>query len=78
MWEQPYLESCCRSALHRLFLSGGTGRPKALADDGCLERLTGIGLVATGDDGRYRITSAGTQRHVQEIAAPARRGLRGT
>ncbi len=77
MWEQPYLETCCRSALHRLFLSGGSGRPVALADDGCLQRLTGMGLVTAGDDGRYRMTPAGTERHDREIAKPAGRGWRG-
>ncbi len=77
MWEQPYLETCCRAALHRLFLCGGSGRPMALADDGCLQRLTGMCLAVTGDDGRCRITPAGTERHAREIAAPNGRGARG-
>ena len=32
MWDEPYLETCCRSALHRLVLSGAVGRPPDLKD----------------------------------------------
>ena len=45
MWNEPYLETCCRSALHRLMLSGPIGRPPGLKDGQCLIRLAGMGLV---------------------------------
>lgn len=70
MWNEPYLETCCRSALHRLRLCGEAGRPDAsraeLKDARCLDRLEQVGLAAcTGH--RYRITPAGVMRHDQEI-----------
>ncbi|WP_428376738.1 hypothetical protein [Lichenicoccus sp.] len=67
MWDEPYLETCCRSALHRLTLVGSTGRPPDLKDGPCLERLSGMGLAEVLPDGRYAITGSGTQRHAQEI-----------
>ena len=67
MWDQPYLESCCRSALHRLTLAGGGGRPPELKDLPCLERLHGMDLATLRDDGRYGITEAGRRRHAAEI-----------
>jgi hypothetical protein len=66
MWNEPYLETCCRSALHRLTLVGPPGRPAGLKDGPCLERLAAMGL-AEQDDGRYRITGAGRIRHRSEI-----------
>ena len=45
MWHEPYLETCCRSALHRLTLVGGPGRPDGLKDGPCLERLQAMGLA---------------------------------
>ena len=70
MWNEPYLETCCRSALHRLKLCGEAGRPDAaeadLKDARCLERLTDLGLAAH-DGGRYRINKAGLARHATEI-----------
>jgi hypothetical protein len=67
MWNEPYLESCCRSALHRLHLSGKAGRPAASKDGPCLERLVGLGLAAPRDDERYEVTRAGIESHSQEI-----------
>jgi hypothetical protein len=70
MWNEPYLETCCRSSLHRLRLCGQAGRPDGsraeLKDLRCLDRLEQLGLAACAD-GRYRITAAGTRRHDQEI-----------
>jgi hypothetical protein len=74
MWNEPYLETCCRSALHRLTLCGDAGRPDGLKDGPCLARLARMGLAQTRPDGRYEITHAGRARHASEIlhqAAPA-------
>ncbi|TLU74292.1 hypothetical protein [Lichenicoccus roseus] len=67
MWDEPYLETCCRSALHRLTLVGDHGRPPDLKDQPCLERLAGMDLATLRDDGRYAITTAGIARHASEI-----------
>ena len=67
MWNQPYLETCCRSALHRLFLCGALGRPDGLKDGPCLARLSGLGLARRRDVGRYVPTEAGQSRHAREI-----------
>lgn len=67
MWNEPYLETCCRSALHRLHLSGTAGRPDGLKDGPCLKRLAGMGLAAQRADGRFLTTPAGEQRHAREI-----------
>lgn len=67
MWHEPYLETCCRSALHRLFLSGRVGRPGELKDGPCLERLQGMGLSRRRVDGRFEITPEGTERHRSEV-----------
>jgi hypothetical protein len=67
MWDQPYLETCCRAALHRLVLAGGIGRPPALKDGPCLERLTGDGFARLRPDARYELTPAGEARHRLEI-----------
>ncbi len=70
MWNEPYLETCCRSALHRLLLCGAAGRPDAteadLKDARCLDRLVELGF-ASHDEPRYRITPAGLERHALEI-----------
>ena len=66
MWTQPYLETCCRSALHRLLLCGSPGRPAGLKDGPCLQRLTAMGLASERDDGRYEITASGRLRHDEE------------
>lgn len=73
MWNEPYLETCCRAALHRLRLVGGTGRPEGLKDGPCLLRLQGMGLARQRGDGRFETTEAGVARHAAEIlkAAPA-------
>lgn len=73
MWNQPYLETCCRSALHRLMLAGDPGRPRSEKDAPCLDRLTELGFAQPGPDGRYRLTLAGRQRHDAEIGTAARR-----
>ncbi|PYD72320.1 hypothetical protein [Novacetimonas hansenii] len=67
MWDQPYLETCCRSALHRLSLSKQAGRPAGLPDTPCLERLAGMGLALQRDDGRFVISATGIKRHCSEI-----------
>jgi len=66
MWNEPYLETCCRSALHRLTLCGPPGRPAGLKDGPCLERLSSMGFTAERD-GRYHITPSGRARHEAEI-----------
>ena len=67
MWREPYLETCCRSALHRVVLAGDGGRPAGLADHPCLERLAGMTLVEIRADGRFGVTAAGLARHGSEI-----------
>ena len=81
MYDEPYLESCCRSALHRLVLAGAAGRPEApgegLKDSRCLARLAELGLACRAADGQMRPTEAGLARHRAEVlrvaddAAPA-------
>jgi hypothetical protein len=63
MWNEPYLETCCRSALHRLLLVGSVGRPPGLKDGPCLTRLQGMGLAMPRSDGRWEVTSLGQERH---------------
>ena len=67
VWNEPYLETCCRSALHRLALCGRAGRPAGLKDGPCLARLAGMSCARERDDGRYEITEAGTVRHAREV-----------
>ncbi|NHN86000.1 hypothetical protein GOB93_15320 [Acetobacter musti] len=67
MWNEPYLESCCRSALHRLCLAGGNGRPRDLRDEPCLARLSRKGFACVSGDGRYHVTQDGERRHATEI-----------
>ena len=67
MWSQPYLETCCRAALHRLHLCADMGRPSGLADDPCLRRLSDMGLCHHQADGRFAITAVGQQRHATEV-----------
>jgi hypothetical protein len=68
MWHEPYLETCCRSALHRLVLSGPVGRPAGLKDGPCLQRLAGMGLALSREDGRFEVTAQGAARHANDIA----------
>ena len=63
MWNEPYLETCCRSALHRLMLVCDAGRPPGLKDGPCLARLGGMGLATPRADGRWEITVAGRHGH---------------
>lgn len=67
MWNEPYLETCCRSALHRLVLCGELGRPPGLKDGACLVRLAGMRLAHERIDGRFEITATGRARHAAEI-----------
>lgn len=76
LWDEPYLETCCRAALHRLILSGTAGRPDGLKDGRCLHRLAGMGLasmdlasmdLSCAPGGRFAVTEAGVRRHRQEI-----------
>jgi hypothetical protein len=71
MYNEPYLETCCRSALHRLVLAGPAGRPAALKDGPCLERLTADGFAQPRDDGRYEPTQDGIARHFSEVIKKA-------
>lgn len=68
MWDEPYLETCCRAALHRLTLCGPAGRPNGLKDGACLMRLARKGMARQRDDDRFEITPAGRARHAAEIA----------
>ncbi len=70
MYDEPYLETCCRSALHRVVLAGGAGRPGTEKDAPCLARLASMGLVAE-NDGRWRATEAGRARHASEVLRAA-------
>ena len=72
MWNEPYLETCCRSALHRLTLCADAGRPATEKDQPCLVRLSGMELAECGEDGRYRATAKGRSRHEREILRRAR------
>jgi hypothetical protein len=67
MWNDPYLETCCRSALHRLRLSETVGRPPDHKDGPCLARLAAMGLAARREDARYVITAAGIAWHDTSI-----------
>jgi hypothetical protein len=67
MWDELYLETCCRSALHRLKLSGKIGRPSGHKDGPCLARLTDLGLATARSDARYEMTSAGINCHSQVV-----------
>ncbi len=71
MWDEPYLETCCRSALHRLRLVGPAGRPGGLKDGPCLARLSQLGFACERADGRFEATAAGLARHAEEIAPSA-------
>jgi hypothetical protein len=71
MWNEPYLETCCRSALHRLSLAGAAGRPGLLKDGPCLARLAGMALVCQRTDGRFELTPAGAGRHAREVLKQA-------
>lgn len=68
MWTEPYLETCCRSALHRLTLCGPAGRPDGMKDGPCLARIAAMGLARRRADGRYEITGVGRERHAEEIS----------
>jgi hypothetical protein len=67
VWNEPYLETCCRAALHRLVLSGAAGRPDGLKDAPCLRRLSAMGLARRRDDARYGLTADGSLRHSREV-----------
>jgi hypothetical protein len=67
VWDQPYLETCCRSALHRLQLSGRAGRPPGSLDGTCLLRIASMGLCDQRADGRFVISAEGARRHAAEV-----------
>lgn len=67
MWNEPYLETCCRATLHRLVLAGALGRPDGLKDGPCLHRLAAMGLVCRRADDRFEISPDGRARHAREI-----------
>jgi len=66
-WDQPYLETCCRSALHRLFLAGDAGRPDASLDSGCLRRLVTLGCAHEQPRLGFVITEIGLARHRRDV-----------
>jgi hypothetical protein len=70
-WNEPYLETCCRSALNRLKICGAIGRPPGLKDGPCLARLAGMGLAREREDGRFEATGEGLLRHASEILKQA-------
>jgi hypothetical protein len=67
VWDQPYLETCCRSALHRLHLGGRAGRPPDSLDGKCLLRIAAMGLCDQRPDERFVINAAGVRRHAAEV-----------
>ncbi|WP_338666038.1 hypothetical protein VQH23_02450 [Pararoseomonas sp. SCSIO 73927] len=67
MWNEPYLETCCRAALHRLFLTHGGTRPAGLPDEACLRRLCTMGFAEEVTPGRFEMTPAGSARHASEV-----------
>lgn len=67
MWDEPYLESCCRAALHRLWLAGRAGRPADVPDGACLRRLAAMGLCEPQAERRFRLNHAGELRHRAEV-----------
>ncbi|WP_376095417.1 hypothetical protein ACE7GA_03020 [Roseomonas sp. CCTCC AB2023176] len=67
MWNEPYLETCCRAALHRLFLTAGGTRPAGLPDEACLRRMAGMGWVCESAPDRFSLTSEGAARHAAEV-----------
>ena len=69
MWDQPYLETCCRSALHRLQLSGQGGRPPDLLDSKCLFRIASMGLCDQRPDGRFVINAEGAATTCRRVLA---------
>lgn len=84
-----YLETCCRSALHRLYLTKEVGRPaaepakaempnfrQALKDRPCLDRLVKHGFARQKENGRFVMTEEGKKRHEMEIRGMASRSLR--
>lgn len=76
MWNQPYLETCCRSALHRLYLCGEAGRPAGQMDQACLMRLSQMGFCSPAEAGRFLISPDGLRRHQIEILPTVRTGAR--
>lgn len=74
MYDEPYLETCCRSALHRVILAGASGRPDTEKDAPCLRRLAGMGLVAeavAADGARWAATEEGRARHARDVLKSA-------
>jgi hypothetical protein len=67
VWDQPYLETCCRAALHRLRLAKTLGRPTDVPDIACLKRLAKMGLCMQRSDGFYEINESGIERHDREV-----------
>lgn len=67
MWNEPYLETCCRSALHRLSLAGKAGRQRGLRDEPCLARLKRKGFACLSENDRYHLTPEGEKRHLTEV-----------
>ena len=71
MWNEPYLETCCRAALHRLFLTHGGTRPAGLPDEPCLRRLCTMGFAEEVTPERFAMTETGAKRHESEVLKKA-------
>ncbi|MDE2005520.1 MAG: hypothetical protein KGI51_03040 [Rhodospirillales bacterium] len=70
-WNEPYLETCCRSALRRLALAGPAGRPADGMDRACLARLIELGRATRREDGRVvGIADEGTRTHGGGAGSP--------
>lgn len=67
MYDEPYLETCCRSALHRVALAEPHGRPAGEKDGRCLTRLAAMGLVCDDAGGLFQLTEAGADRHARDV-----------
>ena len=67
--EQTYLETCCRSALHRLWLSRQFRTPRREQGWPVPAAAGRLGLAAARGDARYEMTSVGINWHCQVIDA---------
>ena len=67
MWNEPYLETCCRAARHGLFRAGGDGGLGGVKDAPGLDRLERMGLARCNAGERFVATDAGLVRHAREV-----------
>jgi hypothetical protein len=61
MWNQPYLETCCRSAIHRMILCGDMGRAAERMHHAwnVWPGLVWRGIVLTDDTSRPKLAANG-------------------